>query len=58
MLEQIKDANWAFTKDLCMQLGKAKKPSPEIADLAEKFMIILDQKENSWKMFQVTDKLG
>lgn len=53
MLEKMKDANWAFTKELCIQLGKAKKPPQEIAELADNFMIILGQKEKGWKTFQV-----
>ena len=54
IMERIKDANWSFTKDLCLQIGKLKKPIPEVIDLAEKFMSVLDQKEKSWKMFQVS----
>ena len=52
-MERIKDSNWSFTKELSLTLLKMKKPTPEILDLSDKFMILLEQKEVNWKMFQV-----
>jgi len=53
-MERIKDSNWSFTKELSLSLLKIKKPTPEIQDLSDKFMILLEQKEVNWKMFQVS----
>ncbi len=49
----MKDANWEFTKDVCLSLGNVLEPSKELKDLATKFMIMVDQKECSWKLFKV-----
>ena len=53
IIERIKDANWGFTREVCLEMGNIKKLTPEISMIAEKFMMILDQKEKNWKMFQV-----
>ena len=53
VMEKIKDSNWSFTKEVSLTILKIKKPIPEIIDLADKFMILLEQKEVNWKMFQV-----
>jgi len=54
VMERIKDSNWSFTKELSLTLLKMKKPTPEILDLSDKFMILLEQKEVNWKMFQAS----
>lgn len=51
--EQIKDANWRFTKDICLQLAKIKKPAPDLVDVTAKFLILLERKEKTWHAFQV-----
>jgi len=53
-MERIKDSNWSFTKELSLSLLKIKKPTPEVLDLSDKFMILLEQKEVNWKTFQVS----
>jgi len=54
VMEKIKDSNWSFTKEVSLTILKIKKPIPEIIDLADKFMILLEQKEVNWKMFQAS----
>ena len=51
-LEGIKDANWRFTKEVCGDMGKIKSPCPEMAEVSEKFLFILEQQERSWKTFR------
>jgi hypothetical protein len=58
-LEGIKDANWQFTKEVCAELSKVKNPSSVLLDVSEKFMLMLDQRERSWKVFRaVTRNFG
>ena len=52
-VEKIKDANWHFTKEVCAELSKATEPSAALLDLSEKFMLLLDQQDRSWKTFKV-----
>ena len=52
--EQMKDSNWRFTKELCLNLAKIKNPTSVLIDLIEKFMFLLDQKEKTWKAFKAT----
>ncbi|CAG9332535.1 unnamed protein product [Blepharisma stoltei] len=54
--EGIKDANWKFTKEVCHDLSKIKNPNPLISNICEKFMIVLDQQDRSWKAFLRTVK--
>lgn len=51
-LEKMKDANWSFTKEVCVALGKVKSPHPVMADVADKFMQMLEQRERSWAVFR------
>mmetsp|Transcript_32145 Transcript_32145/g.55517 ORF Transcript_32145/g.55517 Transcript_32145/m.55517 type:complete len:350 (+) Transcript_32145:392-1441(+) len=58
-LEGIKDANWQFTKEVCSELSKVKNPSSVLLDVSEKFMLMLDQRDRSWKTFRaVTRNFG
>ena len=50
----MKDANWEFTKAVCVGLGQVADPSKELQDLASKFMVMLGQKEASWSLFKVS----
>lgn len=52
--EKIKDANWHFTKEICAELTAQTAPSQILNDLAEKFMLLLNQKDRSWSAFKVT----
>lgn len=52
-VERIKDANWHFTKEACAELSRASEPSAALLDLSEKFMLLLDQQDRSWKTFKV-----
>ena len=54
--EGLKDANWQFTKELCTELGKIKNPTPTLLDIVDKFMLMLDQKDRSWKTFKAITK--
>jgi hypothetical protein len=51
--EKIKDANWRFTKEICAELSKATEPSAALLEMSEKFMLLLDQQDRSWKTFKV-----
>lgn len=51
--ETIKDSVWMLNKETSEALLKIKKPSQESQCIAENFLIILNQKEVSWKTFQV-----
>lgn len=51
--ERMKDANWEFNKEVCAAMGNIQNPSKELVELATKFMIMVDQKECSWKLFKV-----
>ena len=51
-LEGIKDMNWQFTKEICAEISKIKKPNSTLLDVSEKFMLILDQKDRSWLTFK------
>lgn len=53
--ERIKDSNWHFTKEVCAELSKVAEPSSALLDLSEKFMLLLDQQDKSWKTFKVAD---
>jgi hypothetical protein len=58
-LEGIKDANWQFTKEVCADLSKVKSPNSVLLDVSEKFMLMLDQRDRSWKTFRaVTRNFG
>lgn len=58
-LEGIKDSNWQFTKEACAELSKVKNPSSVLLDVSEKFMLMLDQRDRSWKTFiAVTRNFG
>ena len=46
-LEGIKDTNWQFTKEMCIEIIKIKKPNNTLLEVVDKFMIILDQKDRS-----------
>lgn len=50
--ERIKDATWHFTKEACSELSHLSEPSASLLDLAEKFMLLLDQQDRSWKTFK------
>lgn len=49
--ERIKDATWHFTKEACSELSRLSEPSPILLDLSDKFMLLLDQQDRSWKTF-------
>ena len=49
--ERIKDATWHFTKEACSELSHLSEPSPTLVDLSDKFMLLLDQQDRSWKTF-------
>ena len=51
--ETIKDSVWMLNKETSEALLKIKKPSQESQCIAENFLILLNQKEVSWKAFQV-----
>ena len=53
VLEKMKDSNWAFTREVATGMNKIKKPSPEIEEIAGKFLLLLGQREQGWKFFQV-----
>lgn len=58
-LEGIKDCNWRFTKEICAEMGKIKSPSSTLLDITEKFLLLLDQRERSWKTFRaITHNYG
>lgn len=57
-VERIKDSNWHFTKDACAELSRLSEPSAALLDLADKFMLLLDQQDRSWKTFKVAAYLG
>lgn len=50
--EATKDACWRFTKDACSELARVKSPSPALLDTCEKFLLILEQHDRSWKSFR------
>ena len=52
-VERIKDANWHFTKEACAELSRTSEPSAALLNLSEKFMLLLDQQDRSWKTFKV-----
>jgi hypothetical protein len=55
-LEGIKDTNWQFTKEACYEITKIKKPNSTLLNVADKFMLILDQKDRSWNTFKAVVK--
>eukprot|EP01016_Furgasonia_blochmanni_P008124 TRINITY_DN13265_c0_g1_i1.p2 TRINITY_DN13265_c0_g1~~TRINITY_DN13265_c0_g1_i1.p2 ORF type:complete len:205 (+),score=32.66 TRINITY_DN13265_c0_g1_i1:289-903(+) len=54
--EKIKEASHGLSKAACQSIGKIKNPSPDVIEILEKFMIVLDQKETNWKLFQLMAK--
>jgi hypothetical protein len=50
--EKMKDANWEFTKEVCIALGSISAPSLQLQELANKFMSLIGQKECSWPLFK------
>ena len=50
--EGIKDACWRFTKEVCAELARIKSPSPVLLEVGEKFLLILEQRDRSWKTFR------
>lgn len=50
--ESIKDSNWHFTKEVASDLVKVVSPTSTLIDIAEKFLLILDQRDRSWKSFK------
>lgn len=55
-LEGIKDMNWQFTKEVCAEISKIKKPNSTLLNISDKFMLILDQKDRSWNTFKAVMK--
>lgn len=55
-LEGIKDTNWQFTKEICHEITKIKKPNSTLLDVSQKFMLVLDQKDRSWNTFKAVMK--
>ena len=51
--ESIKDSVWMFNKEISEVLLRLKKPSKEGQYIAESFLFLLNQKEVTWKAFQV-----
>ena len=52
--ENIKDSVWMFNREVSDSLIRLKKPSQENQYIAESFLLTLNQKEISWKAFQVS----
>jgi hypothetical protein len=42
-----------FTKDNCNTLAKIKKPTDEIKNICDIFLLFLDVKEREWQIFKV-----
>lgn len=54
--EMIKDANWQFTKEVAADLAKVASPTSTLVEVAEKFLLVLDQRDRSWKAFKAVVK--
>ena len=50
------NANDEFSKDLCEEISKIKNPNTTLVNIAEKFLLILQQNDKSWKNFKIITK--
>ena len=55
-LEGFKDTNWQFTRDVCADIAKIRKPNSTLLDLADKFLLMIEQKDRSWNSFKAVTK--